>query len=314
MAKHAGGEENRKNTFEYSLARLRPEDIEVRLARDVQEIAAEKRNRLMRLVVLILSVCLFVGSFAYIVFKVTQYRKSEAFYEGLIEDFENGERALARDPGDMPTAAFGTVDGRGNASYNQLFSRMKARLVSMQDINPDVCGWIIIPGTKHINYPILQSTDNEYYLDHEFKGGYLNAGSIFVDYTCDRDFNGNHNTVIYGHNMQNGMMFSELISFLDEEFFKNNKYVYVYTMQGVYTYEVFAVYKTNYLYKYTQTSFPTHTDFVAFANEMRDNSMFRRDGIEFDENSRIITLSTCTNGQRTDRYCVQALLVDAYNE
>lgn len=313
MAERAGGGD-RGNTFEYSLARLRPEDIEVRLAPDPREEAAKKRDRIVRAIVLAVSLCLLVGSVASIVSKLVQYRKSEEFYEGLISDFEQQERALAADPGNSPTPAFGTVRSESAVSYNQLFSRMKSRLLSMQEVNPDVCGWIIIPGTKHINYPILQSTDNEYYLDHEYRGGYLNAGSIFVDCHCDRDFNGNHNTVIYGHNMQNGMMFSELISFLDADFFKNNRYVYIYTMQGVYTYEVFSVYKTDYQYKYIQTEFESHDAFADFANEMRDNSMFYREGISFDGNSRIVTLSTCTNGARGDRYCVQALLVEAYNE
>ena len=67
-------------------------------------------------------------------------------------------------------------------------------------------------------------------------------------------------------------------------------------------------------YKYIYTDFESHEAFVDFAYEMKANSLYWRDGIEFTENSRIITLSTCTNGLRTDRYCIQAVLVDAYNK
>ena len=113
--------------------------------------------------------------------------------------------------------------------------------------------------------------------------------------------------------MQNGMMFSDLIKFLDEDFFNQNRYVYVYTDKGIYTYEIFSVYKTDYKYKYIETGFPTGEDFVAWAEEMRSNSKFQRD-VQFNSNSRVITLSTCTNALWSDRYCVQAVMVDAYNE
>ena len=57
---------------------------------------------------------------------------------------------------------------------------MKARLARLSAINPDICGWINIPGTKHINYPILQGEDNDYYLTREYTGGYLPAVPLYI--------------------------------------------------------------------------------------------------------------------------------------
>ena len=300
------------SSIAYALNHLTSADISPSPAIDPKKEAAEKRGALIRLLALGICVVVFVYSCISIVRTLSGYKQAEDFYTDLARDV----MGLADDVGaDLPTPAFGKRDAAGESNLsNAMYERMKTRLNALADVNPDICGWINIPGTKHINYPLLLGRDNDYYLDHEYTGGYLAAGSIFVDYRCDRDFNANHNTVIYGHNMQNGMMFSELINFLDETFWNENKYVYIYTEFGVYTYEVYSVYKANYQYKSNDTEFISHADFVEFANEMRDNSLYKREGVEFDENSRIITLSTCTNGLWTDRYIVQAVLVDAYND
>lgn len=302
----------------FSLTHMTPDMIDPSPLFDPGAMAAEKRSEYVRRGFLILCSLVFVFSLWSIIKTLSDYKKSDDFYAELENSLESldGSNSLGLEIPDSPTAPFGTrlSNAEGSSLDNALFERMKTRISALQQINSDICGWINIPGTQNINYPIVQGTDNDYYLTREFKGGYLAAGSIFLDYRCDRDFNANHNTVIYGHNMQNGLMFSEIISFLDEKFFNENRYIYIYTEFGVYTYEVFAVYKTDYKYKYIETDFLTHTDFVDFAYEMKANSIYQREGIDFNENSRMITLSTCTNGLRTDRYCVQALLVDAYNK
>ena len=298
----------------YSLSRLTPDMITPAAEVDLSRKNAEKRRRIIGAAVFIVCVCVFVGSMISLVNKLVWYRRSEEFYDKLLEEMVSPESTLDAAAPDTATPGFGTRIKTGETSLDRtLYERMKRRLTGLQAINPDVCGWINIPGTKHVNYPLLQGEDNSYYLQREYTGGYLPAGSIFVDCDCDRDFNGNFNTVIYGHNMQNGMMFSELISFLDRNFFEENKYIYIYTEYGVYTYEVFAVFKADYMYPYVRTGFATHEEFIEFAYEMKANSIFEREGIEFDAGSRIVTLSTCTNARRTDRYAVQALLVDAYN-
>lgn len=298
----------------YSLKHMTPDMITPSIEPDVSEKKRAARRKILNTAIFIVSVCVFAGSLISIINKFTWYKRSEEFYEELLQDMTNEDSRLDVTAQDIATPPFGTRIKAGESTLDRtLYERMKSRLSVLKAINPDICGWINIPGTKHINYPILQGKDNEYYLEREYTGGYLPAGSIFVDYACDRDFNGNFNTVIYGHNMQNGMMFSELINFLDRDFFENNKYVYIYTEYGVYTYEVFSVFKADYMYRYIETGFPTHEDFIEFGYEMKANSIYQRDGIEFDRDSRIITLSTCTNERRTERYAVQALLVDAYN-
>ena len=84
----------------------------------------------------------------------------------------------------------------------------------MQNLNQnyaDSIGWIYIPDT-HINYPVMQSEDNDFYLHHASDGSYLYAGSIFLDYRCNADFSSISN-ILYGHNMSNRSMFADVINF-----------------------------------------------------------------------------------------------------
>lgn len=305
-----------KESFLYSVNHATADDI----ASPNPEIEKMRKNEKTRNIIryLIMGICIivFVVSALSIAKTLYGYKQAEEFYENMYAEF--GE-TLDIDESNVITTldSFGTINsakGEDGETYNQLFTRMKSRILALREINPDVYGWIVIPGTENIDYPILQGSDNDYYLSREYTGGYMTAGSIFADYRCDKDINGNFNFIVYGHNMQNGMMFSELIKFLDEDFFNENQYVYVYTDKGIYTYKIFSVYKTDYKHKYIETGFPTPADFVSWAEEMRSLSKFTRQGIVFNENSRVLTLSTCTNALWSDRYSVQALMVDAYND
>lgn len=97
----------------------------------------------------------------------------------------------------------------------------------LRRINPDVVAWLVIPGTS-IDYPVVQTTDNEIYLKKTFEGGSSAAGTIFLDYESRRDLAGFHN-IVYGHHMKNQTMFTDLIKFKEEEFFKEHREIILYT-------------------------------------------------------------------------------------
>lgn len=191
--------------------------------------------------------------------------------------------------------------------YNKELEKMRAGLSSLAQINPDIYGWISIEGTQ-INYPIVQGEDNDYYLNHAYTGDYLPEGSIFVDYRNNESITKNYNTVFYGHNIMTGAMFHDVTKFSRDEYM-NGVYIYIYTFDGVYIYEPFSFYESRYDYNYFKTGFTGSEDFIAFAEEMRDNSTVTKKDITFDKNDRIITLSTCTNGYYTQRYALHARLI-----
>ncbi|MBR5515769.1 MAG: class B sortase [Clostridia bacterium] len=306
------------NSFAELLKTVTDDDICEVTEEWLQSRREEKRHKIIRYAMMSFFALVAVISVISIVKTLVGYKQAENFYSDMYAYLDDGEGSVVSATAKISLLdSFGTVNGpkgSGTAVYNQMFVRMKTKILSLKEINPDIYGWIMVPGTENINYPVLQGSDNSYYLNHEYTHGYMQAGSIYADYHCDRDVLRNFHTVLYGHNMQNNMMFSEIIKFLDKDFFDTNEYVYLYTENGIYTYRIFAVYKTDYRSGYVETGFPTEQDFINFANKMRSDSLYVRDGIEFNENSRMITLSTCTNGIQTDRYCIQALLVDVYEQ
>ena len=87
---------------------------------------------------------------------------------------------------------------------------------NLSSLNSDYRFWINIGGTN-IDYPVVQGTDNSFYLNHDFNKNYLPAGSIFLDYR--NDFENDSNSVIYGHHMRNSTMFGQIEKFKKEDFF-----------------------------------------------------------------------------------------------
>lgn len=182
---------------------------------------------------------------------------------------------------------------------------------SLYEENEDIYAWIYIPGTQ-VDYPIVQHpTDDSYYLDHNIDGSYGKPGCIYTELINSKDFT-NYNTVIYGHNMKNGEMFRSLHDYEDKDFFEENTYVYIYTEEKTYVYEIFAAYIASNAHILNTNDFSTQEGFAEYLdkvfNEKVTNGNFRSD-MHVTSDNRIITLSTCT-GDSSKRWLVQAVLVN----
>lgn len=185
---------------------------------------------------------------------------------------------------------------------------LKAKFEALKETNPDVIAWITVPETL-IDYPIVHTSDNDYYLDHSFTGAKLASGTIFADYRNKDDLS-DKNTVIYGHNMASGAMFATLARFKINGFVNRSPYIYVQTENGIYVYRVFSVYETNKYDPYIRTSFTSANDFIEWAKS-RQNKSLRKVSYKFDGDEQVITLSTCTNGFGDDgRLAVHAVLTE----
>ncbi len=165
-------------------------------------------------------------------------------------------------------------------------------LQGMEDINKDIIGWLSIEDTK-IDYPILQSTDNEYYLNRNYKKEESKAGSIFMDYRNNPDAD-DHHTIIYGHEMKNGSMFGELKKFLDRDFFSQHDTFQYKTKHGRYEVEIFSVYATTTHFDYLKTEFSTDEEYKEFLQTISAKSEIPTD-VELNKQDQIITLSTCSD-------------------
>lgn len=164
----------------------------------------------------------------------------------------------------------------------------------LQEINSDVKGWITVENTN-INYPILQTNNNEYYLKHDINKKYSSCGSIFLDCDSDASFT-KKNTVIYGHNLLNGKMFAELTNILDGKL-GNNINIKIYLPEEEKEYEVFSVYMGEPSLEMKQNS--SYEDIL-------DKSNLKFEYKEENKENNIITLITC-NSNSEKRIVVTAL-------
>lgn len=207
-----------------------------------------------------------------------------------------------------PTIPETSTDDTTDNEISSTILLLRAKFADLKQTNPDVVGWITVPDT-YIDYPIVKTNDNDYYLDRSFTGAHLNSGTIFVDFRNEGDLT-DRNTVIYGHNMASGAMFAHLAKFKSSSFLKKQPYIYIQTENGIYVYKVFSVYETNKYNPYTRIYFSGDKDFLEWAKSMK-NSSIKNVSYSPKQDDKIITLSTCTNGFGDDgRLAVHAVLTE----
>ena len=178
--------------------------------------------------------------------------------------------------------------------------------------NPDIYAWIYVPGTN-IDYPILQHPEEKsYYLNHNIDGSEGYPGCIYTQNVNTKDWT-DPNTVIYGHNMNNGSMFHDLHRFEDAVFFDETQYLYIYTPERNLVYEIFAAYPFTNIDLIMCFDYSTPEALLVYFDGIWTNRSMTshfRDSIVLYGDSRIITMSTCIGGQPDMRYLVQAVLLN----
>ncbi len=178
--------------------------------------------------------------------------------------------------------------------------------------NPDIHGWITIPNTN-IDYPIVQSfsEDDLFYVNHNIDKKKSAAGAIFTQKLNQRDFT-DRNTVIYGHNMRNGSMFRHLHKFKKEDFFNENRYIYIYTRGHILTYEIIAAYEYDSRHILNSFDFSNDEVYKEYLEYIQNPKSIYKNIKEYDltTDDKIVTLSTCLANNTPDkRYLVQGVLI-----
>ena len=173
-----------------------------------------------------------------------------------------------------------------NIDFNKLINK-----------NPDTIGWIKVLGTD-INYPVVQTNNNDFYLTHSFDKSYNKAGWIFADY-INKNLKNNEldkNTIIYGHNRQNNSMFGTLSNVFKEEWLSNkeNHYINFSTLNNNMVWEVFSTYTIEKEEYYIQSNFSSDEEYISFLNTIKNRSTYKYD-VNISKEDKILTLSTCTN-------------------
>lgn len=162
---------------------------------------------------------------------------------------------------------------------------------ALKEINDDVVGWILIEDTK-INYPIVQGTDNQRYINHMADGTWNPAGSIFMDYRNESDFS-DPNTVLYGHNMKNGSMFKGIMDYRKQGFLEEHPTGVILTPEKNFRFEIVAGYVAQLSDPAWQLSFESDEEFDEWLQKTMARSIIGG-SFELDPTDRVITLSTCS--------------------
>ena len=174
----------------------------------------------------------------------------------------------------------------------------------LKSINEDIIGWIAIEGTE-INYPILKDNDNLYYLKHNYLKKYNSNGSIF---TLDINPFNNNETLLYGHNMSNGTMFSILGKYLNKDYLLFHQKIKIYTPNKNYEGMIFSAYSIGIVKEKNNISNLSFNERIEYYKKV---SAIKVNNVEFVD--KIIKLSTCSyinsNTRPTDqRYYIVATL------
>lgn len=176
----------------------------------------------------------------------------------------------------------------------------------LREVNGDTVGWIKVNGTN-INYPFVQSKDNNYYLFHSFNKSFNYAGWVFLDYRNDIN-NLGRNTVIYAHGRTDKTMFGSLSNTLSNKWLNDssNHVVRLSTDSENSLWQIFSVYNVPTTNDYITTGFSDDNSFEDFINLIVGRSIYNFD-THPNVNDKILTLSTCLNS--TDKIVVHAKLI-----
>lgn len=172
--------------------------------------------------------------------------------------------------------------------------------------NPDTVGWIRVEGTK-VNYPVVQSSNNDYYLSHAFNKTSNQGGWIFADYRVNfKDFG--RNTIIYGHNMNNKTMFGSIPNMLYDSYLNNssNYFIKMSTPSSNTVWKVFSIYTIQPEVYYLKTNFKSEP-YDKFLSTLKGRSIYDF-GTDVTTDDKILTLSTCDNSG-TKRVAVHAKMI-----
>ena len=174
--------------------------------------------------------------------------------------------------------------------------------------NSETVAWLQVNGTK-VNYPVVQHSDNDFYLEQDFYKRKTKNGWIFGDYRNNFE-NFDNNTIIYGHNLINGTMFGTLPKLLNKKWFNspNNHYIKLSTKNTNTIWQIFSAYKITPTTDYLQTRFNSTITYQEFLNTLKERSEYNFN-LNLNYTDKIITLSTCDN-TGTKRVAIHAKLIN----
>ncbi|NTU89159.1 MAG: class B sortase [Actinobacteria bacterium] len=244
-------------------------------------------------VLLVIGVVLFLSAAGGLAYVGLQYYQGERQYDSLAKYAMSGEIA--------DTTAEVTVEAEDDYT-------IQVDWQALLEINPDIVAWIRIPNTN-VDYPVVQTTDNDYYLEQTFDGTGNRYGCIFLDYQSSSDFSDLH-SIIYGHNMRNGGMFHDLVSYTEESYFTDHPYILIASPSGeTKRLKIIAAYVASGNEALRQTQFADADEFHSFVQTALDRCPYSLD-LAVEDVGHLYTFATCSYQFDGARTLVHAVEVD----
>lgn len=292
--KHEETSETAESETEESVPVTSAEDLAQEIA-DEEEKPAKKKSSFLpkksdstgekiRKIVFIISILAIIGSAAWLI--------NDYFIQPYLISQQNEAVAELIDNTDAtPEQVVEKLNNLNEEEKTVTFETLKAQ-------NKDFKGWIAVPGAN-ISLPIVQTTNNDKYLNTGFNGKWLSGGTAFIDCQNKAAFS-DMNTVIYGHNMRDGSMFGKIKNYKSIDTYKKNPLIYVYTENKNYVYKIYSVFLTSavksddngYVFAYNFINLSNSNNFASFMEEVKLRSYYNT-GVDYAEGDKIITLSTC---------------------
>lgn len=262
----------------------------------------------IRYVILALAVIIFIISAVKLVSTFQRYKNERERNDQIKDDVVDIE--------DTTTTAAEDKDGQHHENINP---HLNIDFDELKAINSDTVAWVDIPSLG-ITYPVVQHTDNDYYLEHDITHSASWSGAIYLGYEHNSNFEDDR-SLIYGHRMDDGSMFANLLKYDDEDFFKtqaekHNNYVYIYMEDRVNVYEIFSI--TDVYYdehpNAFRISFPsgyTKQDFLDYLKEIE----LYDTGVKAFADDKLLTLYTCQGNAKSKlRHMVHTRLITTINK
>jgi len=262
---------------------------------------------------------MFLAIFLYATVSLVQYairsfttkqtnRELQIIYEGAMENPTPDTFML--EPTPMPTSTpvpTPTPIPQLQSSYQYIGENVLPEAAEMLEKNPDTVAWLHIPGGI-VNLPVVYR-NNTYYLNHDFYGRRNDSGTLFLDEAHPLAYDTQY-MVIHGHNMYDGSMFGLLSHYRKRGYMEEHPTVYLNTLYRKETYEVIGVLylpiniQSEGYVPYTGIrKFETLDQFYSFANKIRSNALYWKEGEYMLPNDAFLALSTCYEDHRIVVMC-----------
>jgi sortase B len=238
---------------------------------------------------------LLVLSMAFSLYSIIHYRVEMSQSQNVVNKLQSLEKEIKQEPSVIKKLTK-TPEIKVNEGFDNHFDLKANPNKILLDEIKDYVGWIEVEDSK-INYPVVKTSDNEFYLNHDYNQNDNIAGAIFMDRRNLGNSFDNH-TIIYGHRMKNGSMFTDLDLFLDSDYLSTNPSIIYKDLFTTYEFEVlasFIVSADDYILPY-EINETVLKDFF-----LRSNYTSK---YEYDPNHRFITLSTCNYDVENGRVIV----------